>query len=148
MRDLQRGGRLDAGFSLVELMIVTAIVAILASVALPAYMNHVNRSRQSDAILALMTAKLEQEAYWEANYRYAETINILPSFAGSAVYTTGYGYQISVTNADTQDFVVQAEKKVYSYAVTDILTISSTQSEPSVQNPEALSFSFFKWVFD
>jgi type IV pilus assembly protein PilA len=43
----------QTGFTLIELMIVNAIIGILVSVALPAYDLHRNRARFSEAILAI-----------------------------------------------------------------------------------------------
>ena len=40
---------LERGFSLAELLITTAIIGILSSIALPNYLNQVNRSRQNEA---------------------------------------------------------------------------------------------------
>lgn len=48
-----RGGR---GFTLIELMVALAVVALLAMVALPAYQSQVQKTRRSDAKVALMNA--------------------------------------------------------------------------------------------
>lgn len=150
------------GFSLVELMIVVAIMAILASVAIPAYVNYVNRSKQNNGLVALMTAKMEQEMYWSDNnrYTYAGTIGCLPSFSSNAAclancsgcaqvsYLTGPGgYTISVQAASTNDFTILAQKKIYTFAATDIMRISAGSQTPTVVNVDALKFSLFQWMF-
>lgn len=47
----------QAGFTLIELMIVVAIIGILAAVALPAYQNYIVRAKASELILAASSAK-------------------------------------------------------------------------------------------
>ena len=53
----------NRGMTLVELMVVVAIVAILASVALPAWNSQVQKARRADARNTLMLVKVEQEKY-------------------------------------------------------------------------------------
>ena len=49
------------GFTLIELMIVIAIIGILASVALPAYSNYTNKAAFSEVVLASSSVKSEVE---------------------------------------------------------------------------------------
>lgn len=49
------------GFSLVELLLVVSIVGILASITVPSYSRHIDRSRRSDGIVALLRIQLAEE---------------------------------------------------------------------------------------
>jgi prepilin-type N-terminal cleavage/methylation domain-containing protein len=158
----------ESGFSLVEMMIVTAIVGILASVAIPAYINYVNRANQGDAVNILMSAKMDQESFYENNFphRYAETISCLPSCnttpaclvllangnidctACAVTFQTGKKYVIRVVAADTQNFHLRAERRFYTYRGTDMVDMNATANQPIVVTPDAIGFSLFKMLFD
>ena len=58
------------GFTLIELMITVAIVAILAAVALPNYSDHVRRGKISDAVAGLSDQRLKMEQYFQDQRTY------------------------------------------------------------------------------
>lgn len=59
-----------AGFTLIEVMITVAIVAILAGVAVPAYRDYIVRGRLVDATNALSSLRARMEQYYQDNRTY------------------------------------------------------------------------------
>ena len=62
------------GFTLIEIMIVVAIVAILASVALPSYTKQVRKGKRVDAKVELQRIAQIQESYFVQNLSYAKDL--------------------------------------------------------------------------
>ena len=62
------------GFTLIELMVTVAIIAILAAIAYPSYMDSVRKSRRTDAKNALTQAMANMERFYTENNTYVTTI--------------------------------------------------------------------------
>lgn len=87
------------GFSLIELMIVVALVGILAAIALPAYQDYIVRGKMSEALAAIAACKTSVA-------EYASTKNKLPATvtdAGCSTTATQY-----VASLDVADGVITA----------------------------------------
>ena len=83
--------RIQQGFTLIELMIVIAIVGILAAVALPAYQDYTVRAKLSEPLARAAEAKTAVTEY------YAST-GTMPSGTATNVFnTTGAGKVSAVT---------------------------------------------------
>ncbi|MDQ6681012.1 MAG: prepilin-type N-terminal cleavage/methylation domain-containing protein [Pseudomonadota bacterium] len=63
--------RIAAGFTLIEVMIVVAIIAILAAIALPSYRDYILRGQLVDATSLLATFRANMERYFQDNRTYA-----------------------------------------------------------------------------
>ena len=61
----------SAGFTLIELMIVVAVVGILAAVAMPAYTDYVMRGKIPEATSNLATKRVQMEQFFQDNLTYA-----------------------------------------------------------------------------
>ena len=97
------------GFSLVELLIVVAIIGILAAVAVPAYYNHILRSRQADAYHNLLDIKAAQEMYYSMYNEYADMITA-STFANLLSFdiTDSTYYSYSFISASTTTYTAEA----------------------------------------
>ena len=62
--------QLQQGFTLIELMIVVAIIGILAAVALPAYQDYTKRARVSEALSLMSGAKASVTEYYSTNNKW------------------------------------------------------------------------------
>ena len=66
----RRGIWTGRGFSLIELMIVVAILGVLAALAIPAFNRYIARGKLSEATTMLQNIKMQQESYRQAYGRY------------------------------------------------------------------------------
>lgn len=94
------------GFTLLELLITLAIVAILATITVPSFSGLVAKSRRSDAMAALAQVQLAQERWRAGNPRYTPDLEELGWSLPES--PDGY-YRLRVEHADAVAFQVLAQ---------------------------------------
>jgi len=97
----------NRGFTLIELMIVVAVIGILAVIAVPSYLSQARKSRRSAVEGAVQQIALAQERFRADCTTYATGFNFAcptgtpPTFAlVTAFYTSGY-YTVAITAGNT-----------------------------------------------
>ena len=108
--------KLQKGFTLIELMIVIAIIAILVALAVPAYQDYTIRTKVGECINGAAPAKLAVSEYFQTNANYASQAN-------------EYGVDTTVTSQYCDALSVGAS--------TGIITITSNANTGSDSPPSA-----------
>ncbi len=125
------------GITLIELMIVIAVIFILGMIAYPTYTSYMQKSRRAEAKTILLDIQLAEERYRASNVRYAVTLGSLTLTTNPASNTF---YTFTVASASTSGYTLQADGTGTSQSTdkasgTNCATLTLNQS--AVQNPAA-----------
>ena len=146
----RRAGRRQAGFSIVELMIVVAIIGLLAGIGVPSYRDYVNKGKRSEGKAALTAAAARMERYYTQNNCYpgpacgnpisadsaaALTNSGIPGFSGETSGKAAYNISLTVT---PQVFTITATPRApFTDPLCGNLTLANTGRKWTQSNGSA-----------
>lgn len=98
---LRKGLQGEEGFTLVELMIVVAIIGILAAVAIPQYQKYQAKARQSEAKIQLSAVFTAEQSFVVENSSFTACLNNIGFAPTGAKQYYSVGFADATANSDT-----------------------------------------------
>ena len=133
---MRSGPGTGKGFTLIELMITVAVVAILAAVALPTYRDHVRTSRRAEAQAFLMAIAARQQQFLIDTRGYAGALTTI-ALATPANVEAAYDVTVTAIAGPPPTFQVSATPKADSDQTHErcgVLGIDQTGAKTAATN--------------
>lgn len=126
---------IQKGFTLIELMIVVAIIGILAAVALPAYQDYTVRAKMSEVILALSACRTSITEVYQSG--------------GSAPAINGWGCEATSGGGGSSKYVAELTTDVNGVVTAKVRNISAAVNDSFVTLiPTLVSAAPMTWAAD
>jgi type IV pilus assembly protein PilE len=130
-------GRAESGFTLIELVIAVALVAILSAIAMPSYQTYARRGQLSDAFTSLADMRVKMEQYYQDNKFYGTAANsttcaTLPGYTAFPISTKYFTLSCTAGAAPSQTFTLTATgigglTTGYEYSLNQVGTKGTTK---------------------
>jgi len=144
----------NRGFSLIELMVVIAIVAFLAMIAVPNFNRFLAKAKRAEAYMNLSALYAAEKAYWAEHGKYSDVLmgdgGIGWKPEGNFYYTYGFAgaegrnnfvgklktsnAHLQASRADNNGFVAVAAADIDNDGTPDILTVDENNNIVIVQD--------------
>ncbi|MBK6005759.1 pilin [Ramlibacter ginsenosidimutans] len=132
--------QLQQGFTLIELMIVVAIIGILAAVALPAYQDYTKRAKMSEVILAASACRTTITEV----YQSGSQTSVQPGNWGCESTTAASKYVASI--ATDGNGIVTVTSQNIGPGANGAVTLIPADSNGSTMTYSNQAQTIFKWV--
>lgn len=113
----------QAGFSLIELMVVVAVIGILASIALPSYNEYLIKSRRAAGAACLTAAAQQMERFYTTELSYEGAPAAFACDSETAPY-----YTVSSSDVDRTSYTLRAQPRGKQAADTECGTLTINQA--------------------
>jgi type IV pilus assembly protein PilA len=134
-----------SGFSLIELMVVVAIMAFLAMIAVPNFNRFLAKAKRAEAYMNLSSIYAAEKAYWAEHGTYSDVLNGEGGIGwkpeGKTYYTYGFagadgrnnfvgklGAQVQGSRADKSGFIAVAAGDIDGDGDVDIVTVDENNN--------------------